>query len=59
MICKPEAVVMGFPAVWAAAVAGIKAGITKDATATAAKIGIVARGKHRIFQVLLIKQKRV
>jgi len=49
MICNPEAVVMGFPAVWADAAVGINAVIAKNATATATNIGVVAPGKRRIF----------
>src|SRR3974377_2113291 len=49
MICNPEAVVMGFPAVWAVALVGIKAGIARNASATAANNEIVAPPKRRMF----------
>src|ERR1700730_16974548 len=43
IICKPEAVVMGFPAVWAAAMVGTKAnGAATIIIAIAASIGIFA-----------------
>src|SRR5580692_12648991 len=53
IICKPEAVVMVFPAVWAAAVVVIDAGMAKTAIEIAASIGIVACGKRRILGYLL------
>ncbi|HET7490758.1 MAG TPA: hypothetical protein VFK01_02680 [Bradyrhizobium sp.] len=39
---------MGFPVVWAAKVVGMRVGTAKETIATAANIGIVARGKSRI-----------
>ena len=49
MICKPEGVVMDFPAVWAAAMVGASAnGTTTTIIATAASIEVFARSKHRM-----------
>src|SRR5712672_203075 len=59
MICKPEAVVMVFPALWAAAVVGNHPGTTKIAIAIAASIWIVACGKRRILGHLVLRIGRV
>src|ERR1019366_10330637 len=49
IICKPEAVVMGFPAVWAAAMVGPHAnGTATIVNAIAETIEIFARLKRRI-----------
>src|ERR1700688_796149 len=48
MICKPEAVVMGFPGVWAAAMVGTNAA----AAIIAATIEIITRWRRRIIRHL-------
>src|ERR1700727_995214 len=55
MICRPEAVVMVFPAVWAAAVEGTKAA----ATNIAATIEIITRWMCRILRHLPFRIGRV
>src|SRR6202158_3078885 len=57
IICKPEAVVMVFPAVWAAAPDG--AAKTKTPTvpiATAKAIGRLRNGKRRIFSASFLTE---
>jgi hypothetical protein len=53
VICKPEAVVMVFPAVWAAAMVGTHANGTAMIVMTIAEtIEILARWRRRIFEHL-------
>jgi hypothetical protein len=47
MICKPEAVVMGFPAVWADAIVGTRGKVTAAATAVNA-VWMIVRREDRI-----------
>jgi hypothetical protein len=49
MICKPEAVVMGFPAVWADAVKGPAIGVATAAAAAAKAVRMIVRREDRIF----------
>src|ERR1700720_2947128 len=50
IICKPEGVVMVFPAVWAAAMVGTHAnGTATTVIAIAASIGSLARLRRRIW----------
>jgi len=48
MICKPEAVVMGFPAVWADTVVAIRGEVTAAAKAANA-VWIIVRREDRIM----------
>ena len=47
MICKPEAVVMGFPAVWADAVL-MATGVTTAAATAAHAVWMIVRREKRI-----------
>jgi hypothetical protein len=51
MICKPEAVVMGFPAVWADAVVAIT-GVEMAAAMAANAVWMIVRREDRIFNCL-------
>jgi hypothetical protein len=60
IICKPEAVVMVFPAVWAAAVVGTHAiGTAMSVIAIAASVGIFARRRRRILGTFRYETKGV
>jgi hypothetical protein len=48
MICKPEAVVMGFPAVWADAVLEMRGEVAAAATAATA-VRMIVRREDRIW----------
>ena len=48
MICKPEAVVMGFPAVWADAVVAMRGELAAAATAANA-VWMIVRREDRIL----------
>src|ERR1700687_214980 len=58
IICKPEAVVMVFPSVWAAAMVGTHAnGTATSVIAIAASIGIFPRWRRRIFGHLPLRNE--
>src|ERR1700682_5658888 len=58
IICKPEAVVMVFPAVWAAAMVGSHPnGTATSVIAIAASIGIFPRWRRRIFGHLPLRNE--
>jgi hypothetical protein len=48
MICNPEAVVMGFPAVWAEAIL-MATGVEAAATTAAKAVRMIVRREKRIF----------
>jgi hypothetical protein len=48
MICKPEAVVMGFPAVWAEAIL-MAIGVATAAATAAHAVRMIVRREDRIF----------
>jgi hypothetical protein len=58
MICKPEAVVMGFPAVWADAIVEMMGDVTAVAIA-ANTVWMIVRREDRILDTFLDKSKCV
>jgi hypothetical protein len=50
MICKPEAVVMGFPAVWADAMPGMTTGVETAAASAANAVCKIERREDRICE---------
>src|SRR6185312_17229799 len=58
MICKPEAVVMGFPAVWADAVKGMAIGVATAAAAAANAVRMIAR-REDCISVHLVRETDV
>jgi hypothetical protein len=59
MICKPEAVVMGFPAVWAVAVAWMATGVAIAAAAAAIRVLMMVRREERIADTLFARDGRL
>jgi hypothetical protein len=59
MICKPEAVVMGFPVVWAVAVAGMATGVAIAAAAAANRFLMMVRREERIADTLFARDGRL
>src|ERR1700682_741733 len=49
MICKPDAVVMGFPAVWADAIVAIITGVDIAAAIAAKAVFMIVRREDRIL----------
>src|SRR5258705_11975711 len=58
MICNPEAVVMGFPAVWADAIRGTAIGVATAATTVANAVRMIVRREDRI-SVHLVRETDV
>jgi hypothetical protein len=59
VICRPEAVVMVFPLVWAAAMVGTHASDTATMVIAAAAIDIPARWRSRIPNTFHFEQEAV
>jgi hypothetical protein len=58
MICKPEAVVMGFPAVWANAMVGMTTGVETAAAKAANAVWMIERREDRICENTFSSMKR-